>query len=663
MSKKKPDAKGADDKFGQASSLKSQKSSDALSHSKAPRKSQMHRSSIDSHAQDVRHSVTCNILKGRASHLNNHSHDHSHEHENEAHSHSEIAHEIEIVHSHNLLQDDDSEAEHNKLYNFVHHSTMFEGICTVPILLNCAFIGFELDWCDKVEGCDDQKPASFGIVENALCGWFLLEWSIRVGTAFHEGKVPLVVKWFKCGSNQFDTFLVWVPGVILTWALATWRNPQVKGILQNLRVLRAFRLMRFVRAMRHNSKFRNMWILVKGLGDSMPTLISAASLIIANLYIFGVFATHLIGHNDVFKSGTDDDSEEARGAQQKFKDLGTSMVTLLRFQHSDDAQGIMDALLVKLPYIWVFLWAFIGTSSYVLMNLVTAVIVNQALENQQADDETLARLARLADEEEMAQLKEIFLNLDEDASGYLDSDEFKGAFRDPQMKSIMTSVNVQQEELLDLFVLLDTDEEGMLSLEEFQDGISHLRGDAKSKDMIAMIKNFERVKFCIEALQKGVEPKDNANIERNEDSGSDRDSEDERVRQTIPRVQEDVSRRMDKVEADMEKIAKLLHSLGEKDRKDGYSASASEFNQSFSEERSQRRDDGSNRKKSQGPSSGNRGKSIRQDRSPRPDGPPKRRTVTGSGGATKEDARPRKSQFGNHATSPNPRKSQFRKDE
>ena len=67
--------------------------------------------------------------------------------------------------------------------------------------------------------------------------------------------------------NFFDAFLVWGTGVLLVWVLEPLSISA--GFMRNLTVLRAFRLMRVARVVKNMAMFKEMWMLLKGLVDSL----------------------------------------------------------------------------------------------------------------------------------------------------------------------------------------------------------------------------------------------------------------------------------------------------------------------------------------------------------------------------------------------------------
>ncbi|CAL1142031.1 unnamed protein product, partial [Cladocopium goreaui] len=273
-------------------------------------------------------------------------------------------------------------------------------------------------------------PVLINFSEAMITSFFLTEWITRLHALGRD--------WLFSLENLLDTFIVWVPGVFTVWFLQPIFADSGSGFLKTMRIIRMLRLLRLVRGLpglpglpfqdqdrfpRNLRMMQDLWMLVRGLLKSGSTLVSALVLIIFTLYVFGIAAVDLIGKADY--SGTEEDVQEA---QQRFFGLWYSMLTLIRFLRADDSQDIMDALMQQQPYIWIFLWTFTAWAYLVLSNLVTALICNEAFETSKADEADLAKQLMLQKEEEIENLKEMFVELDEDGSGQVTEVEFKNAF-------------------------------------------------------------------------------------------------------------------------------------------------------------------------------------------------------------------------------------------
>merc|ERR1712014_428892 len=89
----------------------------------------------------------------------------------------------------------------------------------------------------------------------------------------------------------------------------------------------------------------------------------------------------------------------------------------------DSVAQIYKPLIEHEPWLVVFFVVIILIVSIVLMNLVTAVVVNGAFENAQQDRDALAIYEQQQKKRMIQELRDIFERIDEDGSGMLSSEE------------------------------------------------------------------------------------------------------------------------------------------------------------------------------------------------------------------------------------------------
>lgn len=290
-------------------------------------------------------------------------------------------------------------------------------------------------------------------------------------------------------SNLLDGCLVWFTGVLPTWILVGQSSD-----VRKFTALRAFRLLRVARVVRSNPAFKEMWLLLRGLGDSMRTLFWTIVVMVFVNYLFGIFAVIIIGDSDVFK-GTEEEV-----AQDYFSGLDESLFTLLQVVTGDSWAGaIVRPIMKHIPETWIYFVAYVAIAMFVLLNLITAVIVDNAMEISKADqDNRLQELHKLR-EREFRQLEALFLQMDADGSGEISSEEFDEAIRDhPEVVATFHLVGFQDiREIKNLFNELD-DGDGTLSVDEFVDGLRSMQGDARSKDVIKLRKQITRLEKTLD---------------------------------------------------------------------------------------------------------------------------------------------------------------------
>jgi voltage-gated sodium channel len=123
------------------------------------------------------------------------------------------------------------------------------------------------------------------------------------------------------------------------------------SVLRALRILRALRLVSAVPGMKR---------VVSGLLSAIPAMLSIILLLGLVLYVGAVLATEMYGPT----------------APDHFGHLGRSLFTLFQVMTGEAWPDIAAKVLPSHPTAWVFFVIFILTSTFVVLNLFTAVVVS-----------------------------------------------------------------------------------------------------------------------------------------------------------------------------------------------------------------------------------------------------------------------------------------------
>ena len=145
------------------------------------------------------------------------------------------------------------------------------------------------------------------------------------------------------------------------------------AVLRILRVLRLFRLITVVPQMRK---------IVSALISVIPGMLSIVGLMSLIFYVFAIMATNLY----------------AQTFPQWFGSLGESFYTLFQIMTLESwSMGIVRPLMELHPYAWTFFVPFIFIATFVMVNLVVAIIVDAMAILK---DEEVEKIQEIKDSEE-----------------------------------------------------------------------------------------------------------------------------------------------------------------------------------------------------------------------------------------------------------------------
>eukprot|EP00929_Paragymnodinium_shiwhaense_P112992 TRINITY_DN8125_c0_g1_i1.p1 TRINITY_DN8125_c0_g1~~TRINITY_DN8125_c0_g1_i1.p1 ORF type:complete len:624 (+),score=162.06 TRINITY_DN8125_c0_g1_i1:94-1965(+) len=256
------------------------------------------------------------------------------------------------------------------------------GIC---IILNSVVISLE-----QAAGLNGQETIQYTIIENVFLVIYILELGMRlIGFGFRHS---LTDSWVR-----FDMFLV-LFGIVTNWLLA----PLVDSDLGPMMVLRTTRLLRLGKMARFFSRFREFWMLVRGLLESAGIMFYSFTLVGCLLYIIGSVSVEVITKHRLAR-GPQADPEFADHVDDYFPNLPVTIMTLVQFACGDNPSLIYRPLVEQDSSLALFFVGIVFFFTVVVMNLITAVIVTKSIENSLTDKEDAAqtqeeRLARLVNQ-------------------------------------------------------------------------------------------------------------------------------------------------------------------------------------------------------------------------------------------------------------------------
>eukprot|EP00421_Protoceratium_reticulatum_P008382 CAMPEP_0168374022 /NCGR_PEP_ID=MMETSP0228-20121227/9088_1 /TAXON_ID=133427 /ORGANISM="Protoceratium reticulatum, Strain CCCM 535 (=CCMP 1889)" /LENGTH=310 /DNA_ID=CAMNT_0008386959 /DNA_START=222 /DNA_END=1150 /DNA_ORIENTATION=+ len=224
------------------------------------------------------------------------------------------------------------------------------------------------------------------------------------------------------------------------------------------------------------------------------------------IYFFSSLGIELVRHHPLVE-GEEPDSEFVDIAIRYFRDLPTTMLTLVQFVCLDSIGSIYKPLVEKdLAHgnglLVVYFTMTILVISIVLMNLITAVLVNGALEQASQDKEALRVHEDRKKKRLIKGLRPIFSRLDEDNSGEVSLDELL-RITEEDCGYLLRIINMH--DLKEIFGAIDVDGSGSLNIDEFCHGISQASLSKVDPDMQRMMRQISSMHKDLKVTNSAVE--------------------------------------------------------------------------------------------------------------------------------------------------------------
>jgi voltage-gated sodium channel len=215
----------------------------------------------------------------------------------------------------------------------VAEAPLFHTTIITAILLNAVVIGLET--YDSIEA---EHGALLRTLNDVFLGVFTVEVLIRI-VAY--GRRPL--DFFRSGWNVFDFVVVgaaYLPAV-----------RESVTLLRLARVLRVARLLSVIPGLR---------IVILGIARSLAPIGGMAALTFFVLYMYGVLGWILYADHD----------------PERFGNIGRALLTLFQILTLEGWNEVLDKQMEYSSWSWIYFVSFVLIGTFVVLNVVIAIIVN-----------------------------------------------------------------------------------------------------------------------------------------------------------------------------------------------------------------------------------------------------------------------------------------------
>jgi len=237
-------------------------------------------------------------------------------------------------------------------------SSKFQNFIMLLIIINGITMGLETS-----QAITSEYGTFINTFDVAVITIFTIEIILRVYA--HR------LAFFKDGWSLFDFTIV---AISLVPASAGFE------ILRILRVLRLLRLVTVVPQMRK---------VVMALVSVIPGMASIAALLMLFFYIFAIMATQLYGTT----------------FPHWFGSLGESFYTLFQIMTLESwSMGIVRPMMETHPYAWTFFVPYIFMVTFIMVNLIVAVVVDAMAEINKAEETHIIEEVQSCDEHTNSEL-------------------------------------------------------------------------------------------------------------------------------------------------------------------------------------------------------------------------------------------------------------------
>jgi len=281
-------------------------------------------------------------------------------------------------------------------------------------------------------------------------------------------------------------------------------------MLSTLRLARILSLVMVTDVIRQHRSFRELRIMILSLTGAVKAMVWSSSLVFMILLIFGTVlsegALAFLMRSRSAAGGALD--EQLTPLWERFGSLFDTVLTLFQV-----ISGGVD---------WEVLWQnlgilgwgyrgllllYIGFSLILLLNVLTAVMIESTQIRCKADRGLAVQSEIMEKRDYLATLRKVFDEIDDAKSGEVSQEQFRRRMKDPEIGAYFSQQGVDSDQVSKLFHLFDSNKSGTLNSEEFVLGCLKVRGEAKRVDVAVLHRELTWIHEELEILAKRLTQK------------------------------------------------------------------------------------------------------------------------------------------------------------
>lgn len=357
----------------------------------------------------------------------------------------------------------------------------FEFFFACVIVANAIAIGVEVQDAALSSG-ENQDRTSFKIVSYLFIVLFILEVLAKI--------LALGRSWAFYGWNWFDLVVVvsslWE--VVADIAQAAGGSSLMGGSsVRVIRIVQIARLARVTRIVAILKWVKGLRVLVQSIMATLKKVGWAMVLLFVIIYVFAIVFTQATAD---FLNGSDLDhlsDDDIYILKKYWGNLWLSMYTLYMTMTDGIHWDKVVHPLGEMSALWAVLFvAFIAWQIFAVLNVITAVFCESAMQAAQRDHDMLMHSIVTNQSKHSSKLRKLFSSIDVEQTGVITFEQLEEHIKDEKVQAFFHSLELDIWDAWSFFKLLDADGRHEIEIEEFLLGCLRLQGGAKSLDVAVL---------------------------------------------------------------------------------------------------------------------------------------------------------------------------------
>jgi len=295
--------------------------------------------------------------------------------------------------------------------------------------------------------------------------------------------VGLRMKFFMDGWNYIDALVVavWLINPLFENAIAI--NSQVFRLARMVRLLRLIRLVRSIKG------FDALYIMTTAMKGSVDALLWTFVFLLIVSMGLALFVNQILQALYFAEDASILSAEQRDVQMQVYIYFGTFLRALFSmFELTLANWPPAIRLLAENVSEWFFLFGVLHKLiiGFAVIGVINGVFMQETFRVASIDDTIMVRQKARAQAAHLAKMKKLFGEAKDlrDIDGLISKEEWITVCADDQVKLWLASMDLSPDDAETLFGLIDASGDGFITLKELVGGVGHLKGPARSVDLL-----------------------------------------------------------------------------------------------------------------------------------------------------------------------------------
>jgi len=243
---------------------------------------------------------------------------------------------------------------------------------------------------------------------------------------------------------------------------------------------------------------QTLFLLIRSIEESVGVLLWSFSII----WFFQVLMAILI--SQILQPVMMDDSKDKAVRTQLFIYFGTPNRAILTMFEVTLANWVPTCRLLHEEVSHVFGAVYIlyrCCFMFAIIKIITAVFVAETTRCVASDDALALQKKQKQGQIYLGKLADMFRHLDNNGDGFVSWTEFEPLITNPVLKTWLATLDIETHDLHALFQIYDRGD-GLFDINCFIDGMSHIKGPAKSIDVLKLLANMSQLKDMMNRMME-----------------------------------------------------------------------------------------------------------------------------------------------------------------